>query len=127
MNFYEIPGNPIPLKRVRVCGKRFYDSQTKVKEQMRNKIEIASKRILSPNETLKVKLWFIMPIPKSWPLKRALNAKWHNSRPDVDNLCKMIFDVFNGILWHDDCKIVDIHATKEYGPEPKTVIQVEEI
>ena len=126
---YEILGAPIALKRVRVCGKRFFDSQVKEKEEMRNKIQGIVNRVLSPNETLKVKIWFIMPIPPSWPLKRSVNAnsQLHNSRPDIDNLIKFVFDTFNGVLWCDDAKIAHVEATKEYGPEPKTVIQVEEI
>jgi len=36
-------------------------------------------------------------------------------RPDVDNICKLCADALNGIGYHDDAQIVDLHIIKKYG------------
>ena len=129
MKSYEISGKPVPWKRARRCGDRYFDSQVEIKDDMRSKIESIAKRSLSPSETLKVKIWFIMPIPSSWSLKRQYEAigTFHSSRPDVDNLLKMIGDTFNNILWRDDAKIADMSGIKIYGLKPRTIIEVEDV
>lgn len=45
------------------------------------------------------------------------------SRPDTDNLCKLVGDAGNGVLWRDDA-VLSWRATKVYGAEPKTILQV---
>jgi len=70
-------------------------------------------------------LVFIFPRPKSWPKSRK--QLYHRSRPDVDNLQKFILDAGNNILWNDDCQIVNITASKLYGPEPKTIMIITEV
>ncbi len=41
----------------------------------------------------------------------------HIKRPDLDNLEKFIWDVCNGILWIDDCQIVESSASKAYADQ----------
>lgn len=48
--------------------------------------------------------------------------------PDVDNLSKMPLDAANGILWDDDCRVVELHATKRRpgeGESECTIVTVE--
>lgn len=46
-------------------------------------------------------------------------------RPDISNLLKSCEDALNGILWHDDCLIVELHGRKLFGPEFKIDLKVE--
>jgi len=68
------------------------------------------------------------PVPASWPVwKRSLAERglWpHTSRPDLDNLVKLLTDALNGVAWKDDSQIVRIVGVKQYGPRPSTLATV---
>ena len=51
--------------------------------------------------------------------------KYHISRPDIDNLCKLIFDSLNKIFWRDDSLICSIKALKLYSENPRTEIYIQ--
>lgn len=69
---------------------------------------------------------FLMPIPQSWSKKKTEAARRndvpHTSRPDVDNLAKLVLDAANGVLWVDDSQLVSVRMEKGYGPTPATVV-----
>jgi Holliday junction resolvase RusA-like endonuclease len=56
---------------------------------------------------------FVMPMPKSWSkTKRAtLRSRPHEQRPDLDNLCKSLFEA----VYSDDSVIWDISIQKVWG------------
>lgn len=64
--------------------------------------------------------------PASW--SRAKRAEAHSgrlfptSKPDLDNCVKLIADALNGIAWLDDKQLIQVIATKIYGPVAQTVI-----
>lgn len=51
--------------------------------------------------------------------------KYHNSRPDIDNLLKAVQDALNGVLYRDDSIITEISARKYYGYESAIMIKAE--
>lgn len=67
-----------------------------------------------------------MPIPASWSKAKKDTANAgklkHTSRPDIDNLAKLVLDAANGVLWEDDSQIVSMKLTKEYSVKPGTFI-----
>lgn len=126
MKCYEIPGTPIPWKRARRHGNRYYDPQAKQKEGLRTLVKSVEKAVLRPNKGFAVFYEFNMPFPKNMSKKRRLNAK-HVTTPDLDNLVKFVNDTFNGILWDDDKLIFEMYATKQYSDNPSTKIIVTEV
>lgn len=57
------------------------------------------------------------------------NTTNHTTRPDIDNLVKLVCDAANGVLWDDDKQIVFLEASKHYCStegEPGIQITVEE-
>lgn len=62
-----------------------------------------------------------MPIPKSWSIrhKEAANTDkvFYTSKPDIDNLEKMLFDCMNGIVWKDDAQVYSVTKLKRYSRE----------
>jgi Holliday junction resolvase RusA-like endonuclease len=68
-----------------------------------------------------------MPIPVSWPKWKRDFANMgmflHTSKPDVDNLMKMM-DAFNEIVWRDDSQISSATVTKRYSAKPSLRIEV---
>jgi Holliday junction resolvase RusA-like endonuclease len=78
---------------------------------------------------LDVSVFAIMPMPKSWTPKKKQDALdgflMPTSKPDLDNICKLVLDAANGILWHDDSQIVGLDLAKAYGEKPGYIISVE--
>ncbi len=60
---------------------------------------------------LKVRITAYCTCPKS---KR--NAVWADTKPDYDNIEKLIGDALEGILWVNDSRIVDGQCIKKYAP-----------
>lgn len=56
-----------------------------------------------------VEITFLFAKPKS------AKREHHTIRPDLDNLCKGVFDSANKILWNDDSQITNLVAEKKYS------------
>jgi len=46
---------------------------------------------------------------------------WKTTKPDIDNIAKIVYDSGNGLIWADDCQIVrsiceDVYAAKNEAP-----------
>lgn len=71
-----------------------------------------------------------MPIPAGWPAWRQeaalAGAIRPTTRPDADNVAKLILDALNrsGRFWRDDAQVVELVATKFYGAAPETIVEV---
>jgi len=76
-------------------------------------------------------LLFVLPVPKAWPRRRILQLADreipHVSRPDLDNLEKLVKDAMNGVFWSDDQQVCGVTKRKIYGLEPRTEVTIEEI
>lgn len=68
----------------------------------------------------------------AWPWPRAMSArkrgqpgaKWRTSRPDADNLIKLVGDALNGVVWRDDAIIAIAHGWKMHGDAAETRVRV---
>lgn len=123
-----IPGKPCAWQRARSNGKVRFDSP----EQARNKLTISQigaeamrgrAPLTGPLELVVAAFW---PYPKSISEKkrRAYGTQFFTSRPDGDNVAKLLGDALNNIVWRDDAQIVTLQVTKRYGVIPQTVIRV---
>lgn len=78
---------------------------------------------------LYVSVEFVWQTPKSWTRAQVKEAQdrcvYRIARPDIDNLCKGVFDALNGIIWNDDSQIVGIHAWKRYGDADCVIMRIE--
>ena len=130
MKVYVIPGNPIPLARARVHNRKFYDPQKSQKLMTHIAIDGQHDGAELLTGPLHVNITFFMPIPKSISHKQSLKLRGtaHQIKPDLDNLCKFVLDVCsNRLLYHDDCIISRITASKVYDIIPRTEFSFEEI
>lgn len=98
--------------------------------------EIVQDLMLSKERPLKptgdpviVHINFTLSMPKSWSQKKrsAFKTLPHTSRPDLDNLIKLVTDSANGILYLDDSQIVELHARKSWGEEGQIELIVKEV
>lgn len=60
-----------------------------------------------------MQLDFVLPRPKSTP-KNQLHPS-AAKRPDLDKLARAILDSLTGVIYEDDCQVVDMQVTKVVG------------
>lgn len=65
--------------------------------------------------------------PQSWSAKRRANTTWRVSRPDADNLAKIVGDALNKVAWLDDALIACLTVKKYYANIPGLRVGVRRI
>lgn len=137
---FTVPGVPRPLKRHRISviggHARAYDPD----ENVANKAAVAYAARAAMGDTiltgpLAVDLEFILPRPKARTPKRLdrmseeqlLRYSWPDTKPDLDNMEKLVFDALNGVVWRDDSQVCLVVKGKYYGPVPMTRVTVRAI
>ena len=68
-------------------------------------------------------------IPKSAPKKYVndMIGTGCQTKPDIDNIAKIILDGLNGIAFDDDKQIVCLQVEKKYGVESKVEVKLREV
>tara|TARA_E500000318_G_scaffold111961_1_gene132945 strand:+ start:247 stop:639 length:393 start_codon:yes stop_codon:yes gene_type:complete len=74
---------------------------------------------------LRVDWEFVFEHPKSWSKKCKAETYWHTSKPDFDNIMKLVGDALNGIVWHDDSQICTGGYSKHYGEKACVKITID--
>lgn len=72
---------------------------------------------------LSVEVAFFMPKPKKMPKGRT----HHTTKPDLDNLLKLLTDAGNEVIYEDDRQIVEVTAYKEYDDNPRIELKIQEV
>ena len=129
--FLTVIGEPVSKGRLRFGrGKTYTPAKTIAAETF---IQLCATQKGVPkmmNGPLRLTVTFSMGIPKSWSAKKKAEAELGNirptSKPDIDNLIKLVGDALNGIAYKDDSQIVEIQAVKKYG-KPQTIIHIKEV
>jgi len=67
-------------------------------------------------------------IPKSWNKQRRQDAamKFCDTKPDIDNIVKVICDALNGVAFKDDAQVVEVKAQKRWGL-PHVYVAIERV
>lgn len=126
---FEIPGEPVAFARsgghgtVRFTPKRQRDFMALVKFAAYRAMA-GSPPLTGPVE-LRINATYL--IPKSWPKKRAASAHWRTSKPDADNIGKIISDAMNEIVFVDDAQVASLTVQKIYGAVAGVLVSVTEI
>lgn len=125
-----VPGHPVAKGRPRF-GKgrtRTPEKTAKHERHIRDCFMQVKQRELIEGP-IRLTITFSMRIPESWSKKKKLSAVVGDirptSKPDIDNLVKMI-DALNGLAFKDDSQIVEVKAVKKYGT-PETIILIERV
>lgn len=132
-----LPGKPVPQARHRtyfhgsLC--RYVDPSCRDKKIIRQNVEAFLKEHYPDFEMFKfprISCLFQFSYPLRMPVKLKQAAKQgllkHMTKPDVDNLLKLILDAFTGILYKDDKTVSLGPCVKTYDEHPKTIVQIEE-
>jgi len=66
--------------------------------------------------------------PSSWPKRLhaalAQGVVYHTSKPDADNLAKLVGDALNEIAYQDDSQVAELIVRKRYGSPARTDITI---
>lgn len=62
------------------------------------------------------------------PVKNSPKIRIHPAvKPDIDKLCRCIFDALTGVLYVDDGQVTDLYTKKRYGLPERVEILVASI
>lgn len=71
------------------------------------------------------------PVPKSWSKKAREMAEMKiirpTSKPDADNVGKVVLDALNGVAYEDDRQVVKLSIEKFYSEIPFISVEVFEV
>ena len=126
-------GTPVPKQRARVTRHGTYtpketvDAEQRLMQACMSTLDIqVGETVFVKGEAVEMVIDFYLPIPQSWSKKKQLKAQnqelFPTSKPDLDNLVKLVKDALNGVMYVDDSAIVGIKAKKRYGIEPMTMV-----
>lgn len=134
MTIFDVIGIPVPQGSMKafIPKGRSYPVITTDNKSLKNWRDLVSlvAQDHAPEKPIKgavqVMLLFRLPVPQSYPKTKKVYAL---KRPDVDKMCRAIFDSLSGIFWFDDSQVVDLRARKElaYNAQPGVTIVIEEL
>ena len=124
-----IPGLPTAWARARTHGKIHF---TPGKQRLAMSViqTIAHDAMNGQNSIsvpVSMTIFALWPWPKSWSEKkrRIQGAHYKTSKPDADNVAKLVSDSLNGIVFNDDAQVVDLRVIKQYGLNAQTRVVIE--
>lgn len=124
-----IPGEPVAQGRGRVGRWRANDGRTGLtvrdpaksrnwkafaQERFEQALEAAGLSVpfAREGEAVELVVTALFACPKSQQRRIPRPERPKLGRPDADNLAKIVQDAGNGVLWHDDAQVYDVHARK---------------
>ena len=125
---FTIPGPPQGKARPRFSGHAYTPEKTKAyEESVAWAYRQAGGRLLTGPVRVSVFAYFAVPKSATKAQKAAMLSGGirPTKRPDLDNICKAIFDGLNGVAFADDAQIVSTYAEKSYSPDPRVEVVVD--
>lgn len=75
-----------------------------------------------------VEIWIDKGVPKSYSKKKTERALSYSilpqSKPDLDNVAKIVLDALNGVLWKDDSAVTDLRLHKRFAEVDSLFVRV---
>lgn len=131
-----VPGHVVGQGRPRYSGRtgRFHDPKQSVEAKHTVKtlaierVKELDWKIAQPDMPVTMRIVAYKEIPTSKPTWFKEAAKFGLvvplTKPDCDNVEKLVMDALNGIVYHDDKQVFDCHYTAFYSDEPRLEIEV---
>ena len=129
---FTVEGTAVPKQRPRISrGRAYTPKRTKdYEERVLNAFRSSYKGIY-PAFGKHTPVWIcisvIQEIPKSWSKKKRAQAEQGEIVPlgrngDIDNVAKSILDALNGFAYEDDCQVIRLTVSKEYGADARAEV-----
>jgi Holliday junction resolvase RusA-like endonuclease len=133
---FKLDADPVGKQRARYARRgnfvqTYTPDKTRNYEALIRDAAIEAMGASEPLETpVSLYLYIRVPIPKSCTKKR-LEAISNGSekpikKPDSSNILKSVEDAMNGVVYKDDCQIINHHMTRVYSSLPGVDICVKE-
>lgn len=134
---FEVIGAPVGKRRPKFSTVHGYAQAIKPKEDViyENLVKLSFQQAKPSDYNLfdkavKMTILACFAIPKSFSKKKQKEALEGTIRPltkpDADNIAKIICDALNDIAYKDDTQIIELTITKQYASEPKVKITLDE-
>ena len=128
-----VPGQPNGKGRARVCLRggyvRAYTPDSTAAYENLIKLAYGNRGISVVPVELAVTAYY--RIPKSFSKRKRTEALSGvvrpQTKPDIDNVVKVVCDALNKVAYNDDTQVVKIVAEKYYGETPGLVVEIKEV
>ena len=122
-----IPGQPKSKGRPRFARGRVFTPATTL--QYERLVAAAARQVISEPITgnVQVDILAVYQVPKSWAKALQASARRGDimpTRPDIDNVIKIILDGMNEVAYLDDQQVHMISAEKRYGDLARVEIRL---
>ncbi len=128
---FTLSGPPVPWARAGKNGKTHF-----TREPQRKYMEIVQLMACAKwrgggpsNGPVELSIVAIYPWPERFtPAMRSRPENiWKITKPDDDNIKKIIQDALIGIAYHDDAQVAAGHCIKIHGDNPRVIVTVREL
>lgn len=128
MVVFEIRGQPMGKQRPKFTRVGGFVRTYTPKETVDYEIKVKNSYLEQSNQTYNnepicVLIKAFYEVPKSYSFKKkfdCISGKIRpTTKPDNDNIAKIILDALNGLVFSDDKQVVDLYVEKCYSLEPR--------
>jgi Holliday junction resolvase RusA-like endonuclease len=123
---FTIPGEPIAFARAGANGKRRYTPPKQA--SFMAAVKLFASRAMGgwpPMQgPVEMTVEAIYLAPASWSKTKRELVFWKTSKPDGDNLAKLVSDAINEIVFVDDAQIARLSVSKHYGERSEIAVVV---
>jgi len=126
---FTIPGQPKGKARPRMCksGHVYTPSGTVIYEHRVQAAYLAVAGTVNPRDEIStVEIVAYFAAPKRIHKKLIGENDWLpcGSRPDADNVAKIVCDALNKIAWTDDARVATLKISKRYAMRPRVKVSI---
>lgn len=108
---FTVKGTPVPWARARTSGRRFFTDDRTASAKRRVALAARAAGAVPFEGPVSVAIEFDYDADET-RVRIAQVVEGKATRPDVDNLAKLILDSLNGICWGDDGQVAMLLAHK---------------
>jgi len=133
---FKVDVDPVGKQRARYAKRgnfvqTYTPDKTRTYETLIKEAAIEAMGSSEPLETpVSLYLYIRVPIPKSYSKKKVeacLNgSEQPMKKPDSSNVLKSVEDAMNGVVYVDDCQIINHHITRVYSTQSGVDICIKE-
>jgi Holliday junction resolvase RusA-like endonuclease len=133
---FKLDADPVGKQRARYARRgnfvqTYTPDKTRTYESLIKEAATEAMGSSEPLETpVNLYLYNRAPIPKSYSKKKIVDClnglEKPIKKPDASNVLKSVEDAMNGVVYRDDCQIVNFHVSKVYSSQSGIDVCVKE-
>jgi Holliday junction resolvase RusA-like endonuclease len=133
---FKLDADPVGKQRARYARRgnfvqTYTPDKTRTYESLIKEAATEAMGSSEPLETpVSLYLYIRVPIPKSYSKKKVADClnglEKPIKKPDASNVLKSVEDAMNGVVYRDDCQIVNFHVSKVYSSQSGIDVCVKE-